>query len=102
MDLQLAGKRALVTGASQGIGAAIAATLAQRDWRVVVTDLDLEAARRVAAGLPNTAARHEAAALDVTSAEAAAEEEEAAAEAAAEELETAGVPGVIVCHKVHS
>ena len=63
----------VVTGAGSGIGAAIAATLAQRDWRVVVTDLDLEAARRVAAGLPNTAARHEAAALDVTSAEAAAE-----------------------------
>ena len=40
----------VVTGAGSGIGAAIAATLAQRDWRVVVTDLDLEAARRVAAG----------------------------------------------------
>lgn len=63
----------VVTGAGSGIGAAIAATLAQRDWRVVVTDLDLEAARRVAAGLPNTAVRHEAVALDVTSAEAAAE-----------------------------
>lgn len=64
-------KTVVVTGAGSGIGAAIAGTLAQRDWRVVVTDLDLEAARRVAAGLPNTAARHEAVALDVTSAEAA-------------------------------
>jgi NAD(P)-dependent dehydrogenase (short-subunit alcohol dehydrogenase family) len=61
----------VVTGAGSGIGAAIANTLAERDWRVVVTDLDLDAARRVAAALPNTAARHEAVQLDVTSAEAA-------------------------------
>jgi meso-butanediol dehydrogenase / (S,S)-butanediol dehydrogenase / diacetyl reductase len=60
----------VVTGAGSGIGAAIAGQLAQRDWRVVATDIDGEAARGVAAGLPGDG--HESAALDVTSAEQAA------------------------------
>ncbi|MFB1297301.1 SDR family NAD(P)-dependent oxidoreductase [Mycobacterium sp. pW049] len=62
----------VVTGAGSGIGRAIATTLAQRDWRVIVTDVDDTAAREVAAGLPNTSAGHEPAQLDVTSPEAAA------------------------------
>jgi meso-butanediol dehydrogenase/(S,S)-butanediol dehydrogenase/diacetyl reductase len=57
----------VVTGAGSGIGRAIANTLAQRDWRVVVTDLDAAAAASVAAGLPHPEAGHESAALDVTS-----------------------------------
>lgn len=62
----------VVTGAGSGIGRAIAATLAQRNWRVVVTDLDGDAAREVAASLANPDAGHESAQLDVTSPEGAA------------------------------
>jgi meso-butanediol dehydrogenase/(S,S)-butanediol dehydrogenase/diacetyl reductase len=62
----------VVTGAGSGIGRAIAATLAQRNWRVVVTDLDGDASREVAASLANSDAGHESAQLDVTSPEGAA------------------------------
>ncbi|MHA0286965.1 SDR family NAD(P)-dependent oxidoreductase [Mycobacterium sp. C3-094] len=61
----------VVTGAGSGIGRAIARELARRDWRVVVTDLDADAAAGVVAELPNAGAAHEAAALDVTDAAAA-------------------------------
>ncbi|AFM17129.1 dehydrogenase of unknown specificity, short-chain alcohol dehydrogenase like protein [Mycolicibacterium chubuense NBB4] len=61
----------VVTGAGSGIGRAIASTLAGREWRVVVTDLDGAAAADVAAALPNPDRGHESAQLDVTSAEAA-------------------------------
>ena len=64
-------RTAVVTGAGSGIGRAIAHALAQRDWRVVVTDLDGDAAAGVATALPHQDAGHESAALDVTSADAA-------------------------------
>jgi meso-butanediol dehydrogenase / (S,S)-butanediol dehydrogenase / diacetyl reductase len=56
----------VVTGAGSGIGRAIATTLAQRDWRVVVTDIDGDAAAAVAAGLPNPDAGHESEVLNVS------------------------------------
>ncbi|CAN3128731.1 SDR family NAD(P)-dependent oxidoreductase [Mycobacterium sp. smrl_JER01] len=62
----------VVTGAGSGIGRAIANTLAQRNWQVVVTDVDASAAAEVAAGLPNPSAGHESAQLDVTAPESAA------------------------------
>ncbi|MCV7073919.1 SDR family oxidoreductase [Mycobacterium rufum] len=65
-------RTAVVTGAGSGIGRAIAHALAQRDWRVVVTDLDGDAAAGVAAALPHPDAGHESASLDVTSPDAAA------------------------------
>ncbi|MBI3214531.1 MAG: SDR family oxidoreductase [Mycobacterium sp.] len=65
-------KTVVVTGAGSGIGRAIATTLAGRDWRVVVTDIDADAARAVAAGLPNPDTGHESSVLDVSDPEAAA------------------------------
>jgi len=61
-------KTVVVTGAGSGIGRAIAITLAERDWRVVVTDIDGDAARAVAAALPaNNGIGHESAVLNVSS-----------------------------------
>jgi NAD(P)-dependent dehydrogenase (short-subunit alcohol dehydrogenase family) len=48
MDLQLKGKRALVTGSSSGIGAGIAAELAQEGALVVVHGRDERRAEAVA------------------------------------------------------
>ena len=61
-------KTVVVTGAGSGIGRAIATTLAERDWRVVVTDIDGDAARAVAAALPaSDGISHESAVLNVSS-----------------------------------
>src|SRR3954466_15951329 len=45
----LEGRRAIVTGAARGIGAAIARALARSGVRVAVADLDLPAAESLAA-----------------------------------------------------
>lgn len=66
---ELAGRVCLVTGAAQGIGATIAATLAQHGGRVVVTDVDLAGAEAQAARLRSAGADAIARALDVTDTE---------------------------------
>ena len=51
MDLQIAGKSALVFGAGGGLGGAIAQSLATEGARVIVADIDAEAAARGVAAI---------------------------------------------------
>ncbi|OAN71726.1 3-oxoacyl-ACP reductase [Rhodobacteraceae bacterium EhC02] len=64
--LSLAGKRALVTGAGQGIGAACAEALAATGAHVICTDLVAERAEATAETLRGKGLAAEAHALDVT------------------------------------
>nr|MDA8046649.1 SDR family NAD(P)-dependent oxidoreductase [Actinomycetota bacterium] len=54
MDLELKGKRALVTGSSSGIGIGIATLLAEEGAQVVVTGRNAERTAKVAADLSAT------------------------------------------------
>lgn len=66
MDLGLAGRVALVTGASQGLGLGIATALAGEGARVAITSRSLERIRAAAATIPGgaLALAHDAADLD--------------------------------------
>lgn len=56
----------VVTGAGSGIGRAISVELASLGWRVIVTDMNLDAAKGTVALLEGTERGHEALTLDVT------------------------------------
>ncbi|EIE98803.1 SDR family oxidoreductase [Saccharomonospora glauca] len=64
MTVELDGAGAVVTGGGRGIGAALAARLAAEGARVVVADLDGEAASEVAARIGGTAVPGDAASED--------------------------------------
>ena len=66
MDLQLAGKNAIVTGGAGGVGAAICALLAEEGANVVVSDIALERAEAVAERCRATGARAFAVRTDLT------------------------------------
>lgn len=66
MQSDLAGRHALVTGAADGIGAAIAAALAAAGAAVMVTDIAEQQARESAARIGKSGARTAAFGLDVT------------------------------------
>jgi NAD(P)-dependent dehydrogenase (short-subunit alcohol dehydrogenase family) len=65
-DFRLDGRRALVTGGARGIGRAICERLAVAGAAVIVADLDLDEAKRVAAAIAAEGGKAEAFALDVT------------------------------------
>ncbi|MEQ9814109.1 MAG: SDR family NAD(P)-dependent oxidoreductase, partial [Azospirillaceae bacterium] len=66
MDLGIAGRRAVVTGAGKGIGAAIARSLALEGVAVSILDVDAAAAEATAGALTAGGCAAEARALDVT------------------------------------
>jgi len=66
VSIDLSGRRALVTGSGQGVGAAIAATLAEAGAEVFVNDLVPERAEAGAAALRSLGFAARAAAFDVT------------------------------------
>src|SRR3954467_671355 len=68
-QFSLAGKRALITGSSRGIGFAIAAALAGAGADVVLNSRDTKSLGEAAANLADSGARARAVAFDVTSAE---------------------------------
>jgi sorbitol-6-phosphate 2-dehydrogenase len=55
-DRPLSGQVAIVTGAAQGLGAALATRLAEEGCKVVVADINLRGAEEVAARLPEAVA----------------------------------------------
>ena len=67
MDLGLADKVALVTGAAGGIGSAVTQTLSEEGAVVIAADLDLSAVTKVSEDLASPVGRVEPIALDVTS-----------------------------------
>jgi 3-oxoacyl-[acyl-carrier protein] reductase len=67
----LAGRAALVTGAGNGIGAAVARAYARAGAAVLVTDIDKDAAAAVAQAVIDAGGRAESAVLDVRDADAA-------------------------------
>jgi 3-oxoacyl-[acyl-carrier protein] reductase len=68
--MKFEGKVALVTGAARGIGEAIALTLAREGADVVVTDVDLEGAQRVAQEIERLGRKARAIQADVSQREA--------------------------------
>ena len=86
--VDLGGRRAVVTGGAQGIGAACADALAEAGARIVIADLDLPAATAKAEAMRAAGRQAQAVALDVT--------DSAAVEALAESLEAGGGVDILI------
>ena len=84
----LGGRRAVVTGGAQGIGAACADALAEAGGRIVIADLDLPAATAKAEAMRAAGRQAQAVALDVT--------DSAAVEALADSLEAGGGVDILI------
>lgn len=84
----LSGRRAVVTGGAQGIGAACADALAEAGASVVIADLDLALAEEKASAIRSAGGMAEARHLDVT--------DSAAVEALAEALEAVGGTDILI------
>lgn len=84
----LSGRRAVVTGGAQGIGAACADALAEAGASVVIADLDLAMAEEKSAAIKAAGGMAEARHLDVT--------DSAAVEALAEALEAVGGTDILI------
>ncbi|ODT78857.1 MAG: hypothetical protein ABS76_22185 [Pelagibacterium sp. SCN 64-44] len=69
MTKDFAGKVAFVTGAASGIGEAVAKQLAERGARVIVADLKLDAAQKVADAIKAAGGHAAAVAVDVADAD---------------------------------
>src|SRR5262245_8526785 len=69
MSMRVSDRVAIVTGAGQGIGAAIATALAREGARVVINDIDAERAQATAARLAESGAAVVVAAADVSHAD---------------------------------
>lgn len=65
MDKDFAGKVAFITGAASGIGEAVARQLAERGAKVVIADLKLDAAQKVADAIKSSGGEAAAVAVDV-------------------------------------
>jgi NAD(P)-dependent dehydrogenase (short-subunit alcohol dehydrogenase family) len=66
MKLDFEGKVALVTGGGSGIGAVVSRRLASQGAEVIIADVDLEAARKIAADIHSDGGRARDFAVDVT------------------------------------
>jgi NAD(P)-dependent dehydrogenase (short-subunit alcohol dehydrogenase family) len=88
-SFDLSGKVALVTGGATGIGAGIAAVLAEAGATVVIADRDEAGARRAAASLRDAGRRVDAVALDLA-------DEASIVRACAQVVSAYGVPWTLV------
>ena len=95
-------RTALVTGAAQGNGEAIAKGLAEAGAAVIVTDINLEGAKRTAAAIEKTGAKAWAFALDITDKAACAKVAEAAIKAAGPISVLVNNAGIMPPHTIDS
>ena len=58
LNEKLPGKKAFITGAGSGLGAAFTKVLAQNEWELYLADINIRSLEEVKASLPNKAKVH--------------------------------------------